>query len=154
MPFIPLNLDEVTEAKPVIKGDYELQITGAKVTETGENSKHPGSPMIKITLGFTDPEIDAPTIQHYMTFPVEGDENAKLKNRMIKRFLAAFQVPYSPEGLDLDNLANEMLGHTATVGVGQQPPNENGDIFNNLNLPRLRDEEIAKPSGGRGRKSR
>lgn len=142
MPFIPMNLDEAVEQKPVPKGKYELQITAAKLTETGENSKHPGAPMLKVTLGFTDTSIMAPNITHYITFPYEGDDNANFKKLMLKRFLVAFKIPYSSEGVDIENLATEMVGATATLDVGLGTPNENGDIFNNVQIPRIRDEGV------------
>lgn len=140
MTFIPVNLDETVEQKPVVKGKYELMITGSKLTETGENSKHPGAPMFKVTLGFTDPDIQAPVINHFITLPYEGDDNANFKLLMLKRFLVAFNIPYSNEGIDPEALAVEMVGHTATLDVGQSEPNENGDIYNNIQIPRIRDE--------------
>jgi hypothetical protein len=152
MPFIPVNLDETVEQKPVAKGNYELMITGSKLTETGENSKHPGAPMFKVTLGFTDPEISAPVISHYVTLPYEGDENANFKLLMLKRFLVAFKIPYSSEGIDPEALATEMIGCTATLPVGLSEPNDNGDIYNNIQIPRIRDEAARPAAGGRKRR--
>jgi hypothetical protein len=140
MPFIPANLDDAVEQKPAPKGKYELQITGATMTETGENSKHPGAPMIKVTLGFTDLSVNAPVITHFITLPFEGDENANFKLLMLKRFLVAFKIPYSSEGIDTDTLVQEMPGQTAELDVGLSEPNENGDIFNRVQIPRIRDE--------------
>jgi hypothetical protein len=144
MPFIPMNLDEAVEQKPAPKGKYELQVTGASVTETGENSKHPGAPMIKVTLGFTDTSINAPVITHFITIPYEGDENANFKLLMLKRFLVAFHIPYNSEGFELEDLARDMIGQTATLDVGLTEPNENGDIFNRVQIPRIRDEAPGK----------
>ncbi len=144
MPFIPANLDSVVEQKPAPKGKYELQITGAQMTETGENSKHPGAPMLKFTLGFTDLEINAPVITHFVTLPYEGDENAAFKFLMLKRFLVAFGIPYSSEGIDTDSLVTEALGHTATLDVSLTEPNDNGDVFNRVQIPRIRGEEQTK----------
>ena len=153
MTFIPMNLDDAVEQKPAPKGKYELQITGAQVTETGENSKHPGAPMLKVTLGFTDQDINAPVITHYITIPYEGDENANFKLLMLKRFLIAFQIPYSNEGFDLDDLAQSMIGQIASLDVNLSEPNEDGAIYNRLVVPRIRDEQAtAKAAGGRKRR--
>lgn len=152
MPFIPVNLDDAVEQKPAPKGKYELQVTGAAVTETGENSKHPGAPMFKVTLGFTDQAINAPVITHFITLPFEGDENTNFKLLMLKRFLVAFQIPYSNEGFDLDELAREMIGTTASLDVGLSEPNENGDIFNRIQIPRIRDEATKAAAGGKRRR--
>lgn len=154
MPFIPMNLDDAVEQKPAPKGKYELQITGATVTETGEKSKCPGAPMLKITLGFTDQEVNAPVITHYITIPYEGDENTDFKLLMLKRFLIAFQIPYNREGFDLDDLAQSMIGQIATLDVGLSEPNEDGAIYNRLQVPRIRDEQATKAGSGSGRKRR
>lgn len=152
MTFIPVNLDETVEQKPAPKGNYELMITGATLTETGENSKHPGAPMFKVTLGFVDQEINAPVITHFITLPYEGDENANFKLLMLKRFLLAFKIPYSTEGIDPEQLVVEMNGHTATLDVGLSEPNENGDIFNRIQIPRIRDE-ASKATGKQRRRA-
>lgn len=147
MAFLAINLDETVEQKAAPKGSYELQITGAQNTTTGENSKHPGAPMIKATLGFTDLDVNAPVVTHYITLPYEGDDNATFKLLMLKRFLSAFGIPYSKEGIDTEALAFDMIGKTGTIEVDLTEPNENGDVFNRLKIPRLRDE----PVGGRGK---
>ena len=38
MSYINLNLDTVKEAVAAPKGEYELQITAAQATESGQNS--------------------------------------------------------------------------------------------------------------------
>jgi hypothetical protein len=151
MPFIPVNLDETVEQKPAPKGKYELMISGCKIQETGESSKHPGAPMLKVTLGFTDLSINAPVITHYITLPYEGDENTNFKLLMLKRFLVAFQIPYSTDGIDPEQLAVEMSGHTATLDVGLSEPNDDGNIFNRLVIPRLRDEQATASTGKKRR---
>lgn len=154
MAFLAINLDETVEQKAAPKGSYELQITSAQNTETGENSKHPGAPMIKVTLGFTDLEVNAPVVTHYITLPYEGDENGSFKLLMLKRFMAVFAIPYNQEGIDTESLAFDMIGRTATLEVDLTEPNENGDVFNRIRVPRLRDEVVGgrgKPPRGRGK---
>lgn len=149
MSYISLNLNDVKEAVAAPKAEYELQITAAQATQTGQNSKHPGTPMIKFTLGFTDPELDSPSFNHYMVFPYEGQtEYLNLTLLGIKRFLVHFQIPYSDDGLDTETIAFEAIGKTAICAVEQQEPNDNGEIYNKLGyLPKLR-EEMA---GGKGK---
>jgi hypothetical protein len=107
--------------------------------------------MIKVTLGFTDTEIDAPVVTHFLTLPYEGDDNAKFKLLMVKRFLVAFKIPYSQEGIDPEQLAMEMNGHTAELEVGLSEPNEDGDVYNRLQIPRLRDEPTSVPGKRRAK---
>ena len=151
MAFIPVNLDETVEQKPVPKGNYELQITGAKLQETGENSKHPGAPMIRVNLAFEDLELNAPGITHFITLPYEGDDNANFKLLMLKRFLVAFKIPYSNEGIDPEALVVDMVGNTTKLDVQLTEPNDNGDIYNRIQIPRLRDEPVAAAGGRRKR---
>lgn len=145
--YIAMNIDDAKEQKPAPKGAYELQVTGAQVMETGPGSKHPGAPMIKVTLGFTDLEVNAPVITHFITLPYEGDENAAFKVLMLRRFLVAFGVPYSSEGIDVDDISYNVIGKTAKLEVTLTEPNDNGDVFNRVIIPRIRDEV----AGGKGR---
>lgn len=151
MAFISANLDDVQEQKPAANGMYELQITGAQNTQSGEKSKHPGSPLLKVTLGFTDPEINAPVITHYLSLPFEGDENASFKLLMLKRFMATFGVAWSSEGIDTEALAMDLIGSRAVLEVGSTEPNENGDYFNTIKVPRLK-EETNRVKGGASRR--
>lgn len=150
MTTLDYDFDEVTEAKPVPKGYYELQITGADLTESGENSKHPGSPMIRVSLGFVDLDLNAPNITHYISLPYgEGDENEKFKLLMLKRFCAVFSAELE-RGVELENFAMSLPGHTGNCEVDLTAPNDNGDVFNRLKLPRLSNES----GHGRGRPPR
>lgn len=151
MTFIAINLDDTKEAAPAPKGSYELQITGAQVTETGQNSKHPGTPMIKFTLGFTDPDVNAPNILHYMVFPYDGQtEYLNLTLLGIKRFLVHFGIPYGTDGIDPEAIAFEAVGKVATCNVDLGEPNESGDVYNKLGmLPKIREETQKKVAGKR-----
>lgn len=151
MTYIPVKFEEIEEQKPVPQGQYELQITGAQATETGENSKHPGTPMIRVTLQFTDLELNAPAVNHFLTFPYEGDDNAAFKWLQIKRFLVAFGADVPTEGVDLESMAMDLVSRVATVEVTLTEPNENGDIFNRLRVPRLPSENSQKAAKSRRR---
>lgn len=149
MTFLPINLEDVQEQKPASPGIYELQITGAQLTETGENSKRPGSPMLKFSLAFTDQDLNAPNITHYVTIPTDGDENFAFKALMLKRFLVAFGISFGSQGIDLDNLPMESIGQTANIEVSLSEPDDNGNVYNRIRLPRVADE---KQAGGKKRR--
>lgn len=153
MAFIAVNFDSIEEARAVPKGNYELQITGATPTETGQNSKHPGTPMIKFTLGFVDPNVNANTFNHYMVFPYDGQENTSFTWLNIKRFLRHFNIEVTTEGgLDTEAVAFEALGKSAMCEVGQTEPNDKGDVYNQLGyLPKLPEENVAGRGSPRGR---
>ena len=148
MTFIPMNLQEITEQAAQPKGTYELQITGAVVQESGANSKHPGTPMIRFSLGFSDLELNASGFSHFMVFPYAGQtEYLNLTQLGIKRFLTHFQIPFSDEGLDTEVLAFEAIGKVAICNVDMTEPNDNGDIYNKLGyLPKLRSESAGQSS--------
>ena len=141
MTFIPVNLDDAVEAKPVPNGRYPLQITACDVAKTGPNSKRPGSPQFKVSIAFQG-DVNAPNITHFISLPHEEDEpsSAQYKALMLKRFLALFNVPYDPRGIDVDAMAMEMVGAQAEAEVVQDEPTDNGNIYNRLIVPRLRDE--------------
>lgn len=148
MPIIPVNFDDAQEAKPAKPGRYNLQITEAKLAETGPNSKRPGSPQFRVSIGFPGEE-NVPNMTQFISLPHEDDEkgSANYKTLLLKRFLVLFGVPFNPKEIDTERMAMEMVGCTATAEVGLTEPNEKGDVFNTLVVPRLRDE----PEGTRRR---
>lgn len=137
--FIPVNLDEVQEQHAAPQGIYHLQITDAKEGQTGPNSQTPGAPQLIFTIGFADPDVDAPTIRHYVSLPHEGDDATKQANklRMLKRFLVAFNIPYSSDGIDSEAICFEAIGKDADIEVLQGDPDASGNVYNRLNLPKL-----------------
>ena len=139
MSYLNINLDDVQEQKAAPKGQYEVTITGAEETVTGENSKHPGSPMIKVFIAFTDLELNAANMTHYISLPFEGDENANFKLLMLKRFLHLFKLAKGGE-VNLESTIQEMPGAIAQVEVDLTEPNDNGDVYNRLRIPKLKDE--------------
>lgn len=141
MTFVPVNFDDAQEAKPAPAGVYELQITAAEEAKTGPNSKYPGSPQLKITLGFADVP-NTPNVLQYMSLPNEHDDanSANYKALLIKRFLTHFRIPFDPTGLDLDKICMEMVGASARTEVTLTEPNDSGDVYNRLKIPKLRNE--------------
>lgn len=141
MTFISVNFDEAVEPQVAPAGRYQLQITEAKVTKTGANSKRPDSPQYRVSIGFPEnPEFQ--NFSHFISLPHEDDDakSSNFKVLLLKRFLELFQVRYDNNGFDLEGLAMEMTGATANAEVGVSEPNDNGDTFSTLRVPRLRNE--------------
>lgn len=141
--MLDLNFDDVVESKPLPKGRYPVQITAAQVKESGPNSKNPGRPLIEVTVGFTGPSKEeqvAPTVRHYISLPHEDDEQKSydFKLLMLKRFLVAFNLPLD-RSFDPEATAFAAIGQTADLEVDLTEPDDNGNVYNRLVLPRLRD---------------
>ena len=140
MGFIPVNFDEVQEAKPAEPGIHAMQITGCEVTATGPNSNKPGTPMYKINIGFPE-EVDAMNLQHYLTLPNEDDDAETLKNKVrgLKRFLEMFNVPYDKSGIDIEKIAFDMVGCQAQGETElSEPDPKSGKIYSRLRVPYLK----------------
>lgn len=146
MPFLDVNLGDVSEPKPVAAGRYLTQITKCDVVETGEKSKAPGTPQFRISIQIPS-EPHSPGISHFITMPTgEDDESAEFKLLMFKRFLHAYGLPIPNGGFEMEQLAMEMTGAQAEVEVTLSDPDENGNVYNRLKLPKIREEA---PQAGR-----
>ena len=55
----------------------------------------------------------------------------------MKRFLVAFNVPFQNGDIDLDELCFSLVGRTATLEVDLGEPDNNGNVYNSLILPRI-----------------
>ena len=139
MTFIPANFDDAVEPKPASAGRYNLQITGCDVAKTGPNSKVPGSPQFKVSIAFTD-EPNTPNITHFVSLPNEQDkpETANFKVLLLKRFLTLFNVPYDTNGIDVEKMAMDMVGAQANAEVSLSEPDDNGNVYNRLQTPKIR----------------
>ena len=138
-----LNFDDVVEQKPLPKGRYPTQITAGELKETGERSKNPGRPIMQFTVGFTGPskeEQAAPVVRHYVALPHEEDEPASynFKLLLLKRFLVTYNIPFSND-FDPEETVFAAIGQTAEVEVDLTEPDDNGNVYNRLVLPKLRD---------------
>lgn len=138
MSFIEINLDDVEEQKPAASGFYPLQITKCDVTETGPNSKKPGSPQYRVSIGFLD-NPQYMNLTHYVGIPTDPADS--FKALLFKRFLAVFNIPYDPRGIDIEGLAMQMVGASTPRGeVGITEPSPDGSVYNRLVTPRLANE--------------
>lgn len=152
MPFIPVNLDEVQETTTAPIGRYNLVVTGCDDTVTGPNSNRPGSPIFKVTLGFQDnPEYQ--NILMFLSLPNEEDEprSSQFKMLQLRRFLEVFGVPYDSAGIDTEKMAMDIIGRSANLEVNLGKPNANGDVYNEVRLPKLRNESEKTQPGRRRR---
>lgn len=137
MTFIPVNFDDAREPQPAPGGRYNLQIVSAEVATTGPQSKHPGSPQYKVQIGFQDVD-NVPNITHFISLPHSEDEDGgRFKTLLLKRFLTLFRVPYQNDGFDLEGLAMEMAGAQANAEVRLDPPDDKGNVYNRLVVPRM-----------------
>jgi hypothetical protein len=141
MAFIPVNFDDAQEAKPVPNGRYQLQITDAKEVQSGPNSKRPGSPQLRFSIGFPD-EPNTPNITEFRSLPHEDDDasSANFKALLLKRFLVHFGIPFDSTGIDTERLCMEAVGASAMTEVKLDEPDNQGNVYNRMVIPRLRDE--------------
>lgn len=151
MSIVDINFDDVHEPAPLAKGRYPTQITGAQVKQTGANSKRPGSDQIVVTIGFTGPspeEQNAPTMSHYISLPHPDDE-AKTNNfkvLQLKRFLTVYGISFNSGGFDLEETCFSMIGNEANIEVELSEPDDKGNVYNRLKLPRIQEGAVG---GGR-----
>lgn len=126
---IPVDLGSVVESKPVPAGKYDLTVAGV---EEGKSQK--GMPQLKVSIGINGHD-DAPNVSHYVSLPSPGDEKSQAKALFLKRFLEAFKIPHDGGGFDTDDFP----GATASLELILSEPDDNGNVYNRLNLPRLQD---------------
>lgn len=140
MPFIPINLNEIPESRPVPNGKYDLTITAAEY----EMSKSKGKPQYRCSIG-VDGHDNAPNVTHWVSIPAEDDEpkSAQFKGLLLHRFLELFSIQVDPKGFDTEKLVMELIGAKAS---GELVIDETGE-YNRLVVPKLKAEPVA---GGRG----
>jgi hypothetical protein len=132
MAKIVVNLADpsVAEPKPVPVGMYDLEITSAEATNSQK-----GAPQVEVHIGIIGHE-DAPIVRHYISLPKEGEEPGKTKTKLLfgKRFCALFKIPYDETGFDTDDFQGSKARCELTT------EERDGNTYNKLNLPRLKDE--------------
>ena len=147
MPNIAVNLDDIHEPKPVPIGRYDVTIADVQPMESQK-----GKPMLLVSLGI-DGHDDAPNVRHYISLPHDGDEprSSQFKALMLKRFLVAFNIPFSGEGFNID----DFYGAKAALEVGLDKEKDSdgnekpdGASYNRLVLPKLQGEGDVRTTGG------
>jgi len=137
MPFIPLNLDDAQESKPVPLGRYDVVVASCEEVPT---KKDPSKTQFKMMLTI-DGHEDAAPIFHYQGIPTENDFKALL----MRRFLTLFGVKYDPAGFDPELLAMELIGARAKVEL--RTKEYEGTINNEMIIPPLKGEEGPQNAG-------
>lgn len=148
MPFIPVNVNDAAEAKPVPAGKYDLTILSCDEVLTREKQK----PQYKIALQINGHD-DAPPLNHFVGLPADGDEPRAMEFKvlLLKRFLTMFGLKVGNDGFDTTALAMEMVGATARGEVGLSEPDDAGTVYNRLVVPKLKDEGTSGMVAGAGR---
>ena len=137
-----LNLDDIQEAKPVPNGRYSVIVASAELKDSKA-----GKPQIVVSLGIEGHD-EAPNVTHFISLPDGSDAGKdKFKGLLLKRFLVAFGLP--TDAFDPEECGSTMPGTTASVELSLSEPDDNGSVYNRLQLPRLPSED--KPTGGAAR---
>jgi len=137
MTHIPVNLgDDIKEAKPAPAGAYDLLIT-----EVTEGNSKAGNPQIVVSLGF-EGMADTPNLRHFISLPAKGDDpdKAKFKSLLLKRFLVLFNIPHDANGFDVE----AFNGARAKAEVSLTEPDDSGNVYNRLQVPKFKDEPASK----------
>lgn len=138
MPFISYDFEDVKEMGPAPAGKYDLQIVECVERKAGPNAGHPGDPQLLVTAAFTGHD-DYNTVQHYISLPGGADPTKdKGKALFLMRFLEAFSIQYSKNGIDTEELCMTAPGHSANLEVSLSTPDDQGRVYNRLVLPRLK----------------
>ena len=141
---ISISLTEIQEARPVPSGRYNLIIASA---ELGKSQK--GLDQIKVSLAIEGHDT-APNVTHFISLPGPDDDANKtnFKALLLKRFLVGFNIPFSNDSFEIE----DFFGATASCDLNLSEPDDNGNVYNRLQLPRLSTEgagTIHKPSTGK-----
>lgn len=110
-------------------GTYYGKSTKAEITETGNNSKHPQSPMLAVTFRLSGEGSNEALVSHYIVLPnaeYMTDVEMNRKVAEIKALQLAMGVASSDDELDTDALVNRDV--MIAVNVTQY----NGKDTNNI----------------------
>lgn len=141
--LIPIDVGAAQESKPVPNGVYDLQ-----VTECLDTKSQKGAPQFSVSIAI-DGHDDAPNLRHFISLPnPDADDAGKMafKVLLLKRFLTMFKLPV-PSAIDTEKLAMGMVGAKARGELSLSEPDDNGNVYNRLNVPRLRDEGSGEKKG-------
>lgn len=119
-------------------GIYDARVVGVAEQKSGENSKHPGTPMWRISYSIEDAssEFDGISINSFQTLPVgEGtewmeDKDRKRRTDEIKRLWNAAGLAAEGGSIESDDLMNAQL--QIVVGLEEfngKPSNSIKDVL-------------------------
>lgn len=146
MGFINLNLGDVKESKSVPNGKYRLVIASFEEGESREKK----TPQLKFSINIEGHD-DAMPVTHYVPLASNKDDAkaAAFKNLLLARFLALFKIPHSADGFNPE----DAIGCSADAELQLGEPNDSGDTYNRLVVPKLKTEGDAAPQGAGGAKA-
>lgn len=156
MPFIPVNLNDAREPKPVPIGRYDLTILNCEEAKSKNNKDQ-----YVVTIAI-DGHDDAPPLKHYISLPMETDEAASMQYKvlLLKRFTTLFKVQVADGGFDTAVLAGELVNARANAELGLDTEKDadgkdkaDARTFNRLQVPRLKDEAASSKSAPKPPKS-
>lgn len=111
MPFIKMALD-AKEALIAPEGRYPLRIIKQEMAKTGDKSKIPGEPMIKVMIANEEPGANYVPVFHQLML-ITGktpDDNKQMYKLNIQRFLALFNIKGDSDGFDTDDFVGAETG--------------------------------------------
>lgn len=111
MPFIQVALD-AKEALIAPEGRYPLRIIKTEMAKTGDKSKIPGEPMIKVMISNEEPGKNYAPVFHQLMIitPKTPDDNKQMYKLNIQRFLALFNIKGDSTGFDTDDFVGAETG--------------------------------------------
>lgn len=121
IPGLAANDGEIFKTRAA--GQYPAKIAGSEMVETGPDSKHPGSPMLKLTIKLPEYEgMEACQLFHNIILPNEDymdAEQMRKKTAEIKRLTMAVGLG-GTDDFDTD----ELLGLDFLAVIGEETQKE------------------------------
>lgn len=164
MAFVELEAGDAQEAQSVPEDTYQVEVisfvpaVSRKARESGWNLDTQGPTMYEATIAInSDEHPNARTCREYFSLPLPGDEKkAKdFKTLNLVRFFQCFGINYTLDGGNISFDDEDPVGATGECLVTLDPPNDSGERYNSLRLPRSKDlsAEGSDAKGGRRRRA-
>lgn len=123
-----LEQDDGVVFKTVPAGRYPCRITGVEVTETGEQSKNPGRPMLKMKMAIVPgEEHEGHTFVNYQVLPSEGmaADDFKRSRSQLKALCIASGIVVEEDEFDTDDLLDCEVDVIVDVQPSLSDPSQN-----------------------------
>jgi hypothetical protein len=134
---------DIPEEAPVPDGVYNLRIFSAR-----EGKAPSGRNTVRCSISIEDPHYpNAQPFTHTLTIPNQDDwtsEDPKVKQaafrmaRNNRRFFHLFNVEYSDEGFDTDDLVEATSNNVPLTQREDSREGHEGTFYNNIKLPRIK----------------
>lgn len=120
--------DEGKKIEPFPAGKYEMVVSNVEETETSENAKNPGQPMLKFTCKVaTGEHADRICFHNIVLPPEECVTTEELRRRaQLKRFGNACGVDMSSSDFDTQDFLGQHF--LAVIGIKKDEYGENNNI--------------------------